>query len=256
MTTTDDLDWAWRHPRLPSPGPPADVELWVDPTDSLTVLRSVQALHDPSAGRVVVSPTPASRSGLTLITDVLAALGVEWRLRLGNLTDHAVDYAVERMATAGIRELYVLRSHRLAPIGWWCLRRLVSPHQVRLVLVLHATEATVAQLSTLDGCRIRSATPSLVASRSGFATVPPSTAWWSKEPFKAGYRQAGPGFLGNADNATLEEGALRYRGPRHDHLATHPDVPVRMIFTHHHLSAPAGRPARGLRCTQTNRRSW
>jgi hypothetical protein len=30
-------------------------------------------------------------------------------------------------------------------------RRLVSPHQVRLVLVLHATEATVARLSTLDG---------------------------------------------------------------------------------------------------------
>lgn len=84
MTTPVDLDWAWPHPTLSSSGPPADVELWVDPTDNLGVLRQVQALHDPSAGRVVVSPTPASRSGLTLITDVLGALGVEWRLRLGN----------------------------------------------------------------------------------------------------------------------------------------------------------------------------
>ena len=189
MTAPVDLDWGWRHPGQPSPGPPANVELWVDPTDSLAVLRQVQALHDPTAGRVVVSPTPASRSGLTLITDVLAALGVEWRLRLGNLTDQAVDYGVERMATAKVRELYVLRAHRLAPVGWWCLRRLVSPHQVRLILVLHATEATTAQLSTLDGCLIRHPTPTY-ESLSG--TVSSQAAWWSRDPFKAGSRQLGP----------------------------------------------------------------
>jgi hypothetical protein len=192
MTTPVDLGWGWRHPTLLSPGPAADVELWVDPTDSLAALRQVQALHDPSAGRVVVSPTPASRSGLTLITDVLAALGVEWRLRLGNLTDHAVDYAVERMAAAKVRELYVLRAHRLAPIGWWCLRRLVSPDQVRLVLVLHATEATTAQLSTLEGCHIRHAEPTDASLSSRFSTVAPKAAWWSKDPFKAGCRQPGP----------------------------------------------------------------
>jgi hypothetical protein len=189
MTAPVNLDWAWRHPTLPLLGPPADVELWADPADSLTVLRQIQALHDPSAGRVVMSPTPASRSGLTLITDVLAAVGVEWRLRLGNLTDHAVDYGVERMASAGVRELYILRVHRLAPVGWWCLRRLVSPHQVRLVMVLHATEATAAQLSTLDGCLIRHASPTY-ESLSG--TVSSQAAWWSKDPFKAGSRQLGP----------------------------------------------------------------
>jgi len=111
---------------------------------------------------------------------------------VGESTDHAVDYAVERMATAGVRELYVLRAHRLAPVGWWCLRRLVSPHQVRLVLILHATEATTAQLSTFEGCFIRSAAPSPTAIRSASGTLPSSTAWWSKDPFKAGCRQAGP----------------------------------------------------------------
>jgi hypothetical protein len=188
MTTPVELDWAWRHPSLPCPG----CRVVVDPTDSLTVLRQVQALHDPSAGRVVVSPTPASRSGLTLITDILGALSVEWRLRLGNLTDHAVDYTVERMAAAKVRELYVLRAHRLAPVGWWCLRRLVSPHQVRLVLVLHATEATTAQLSTLDGCPIRHAERTDASLSPPSGTVAPQAAWWSKDPFKAGRRQPGP----------------------------------------------------------------
>ena len=32
---------------------------------------------------------------------------------------------------------------------------MVSPNQVRLVLILHATEATTIQLSTLDGCHTR-----------------------------------------------------------------------------------------------------
>jgi hypothetical protein len=131
MITPYDLDWAWCRPTLPCPGPPADIELWVDPINSLTVLRQVRALHKPSAGRVVVSPTPPSRSGLTLLTDVLGALSVECRLRWGNLTDHAVDYAVAWMGTAKVRELYIQRAHRLAPAGWWCLRRLVSRHQVR-----------------------------------------------------------------------------------------------------------------------------
>jgi len=108
------------------------------------------------------------------------------------------------MATAKLRELHVLRVHRLAPVGWWCLRRLVSPNQVRLVLILHATEATTIQLSTLDGCHTRHAAPTYTSLP---GTAPRHPAWWSKDPFKARYRQPGPSPSWMA--STSHDGELR-----------------------------------------------
>jgi hypothetical protein len=83
----------------------------------LRVQRAIESLAGPAAGCVVVTPTPGTRSVGLLLQDVVRAAGVSTPADWGPLTRGMVSATIYLLRQAGVRDLYVLRAHRLAPRG-------------------------------------------------------------------------------------------------------------------------------------------
>jgi hypothetical protein len=132
----------------------------VDPPDSLRVQRAIESLADPAAGCVVVTPTPGTRSVGVLLQDLVRAAGVPPPADWGPFTRGMVSATMHPLRQARVRDLYVLRAHRLAPEGWSQLIDIADRVPLRLWLVIHQEGPSRAQLKVVEGRPVRWHLPS------------------------------------------------------------------------------------------------
>jgi hypothetical protein len=130
------------------------LHVMVDPPDSLRVQRAIERLAAPVAGCVVVTPTPGTMSVGLLLQDVVRAAGESIPADWGPLTRGMVSATIDLLRHASVRDLYVLRAHRLAPEGWSQLIHIAGRLPLRLWLVIHQERPSRAQLRALDGCPV------------------------------------------------------------------------------------------------------
>jgi hypothetical protein len=93
-----------------------EVRILLDPGDDVRVSVGLLERHDPSRGRVVVHPTPGTRSLQAFAHDVLGGLGrAVNRLDAEQLAGPAAAWRAVTawMATGQIEDLVVLRADRL-----------------------------------------------------------------------------------------------------------------------------------------------
>lgn len=112
----------------------------LDSEDNAAFTRTALRAHDPMAGRVVVHPTVAA-SDRPLWHDILRALAdtADQLARTGNMTDPQREEAVlARLREGRVRQLTVLRAHRIRSGKWADLVHLHIVTGVDLVLVHHA----------------------------------------------------------------------------------------------------------------------
>jgi hypothetical protein len=119
------------------------VQLLLDGDDDAAVHRAAYLWADPARGKIAVDPAPHTTSPACLALDVLRAMGRAGFSREGAermSTDPAWRAVTCWSLTAGVREVIVLRAHRLTVER---LRRLATWHDqtgIRLTLVAHTPE--------------------------------------------------------------------------------------------------------------------
>jgi hypothetical protein len=120
--------------------PPVMVVL--DPSDDVAVTKAVLADHDPARGRIVVDPTPGSGqpAASMLGKDLLVALGKP----ADQLSVQGVSGAVRGWQAAAawiagedIRQVIILRGHRLGAEPWAKLLELRARTGLSLIVVYH-----------------------------------------------------------------------------------------------------------------------
>lgn len=119
------------------------VTVLIDADDDAAVTTALLNAHDPTAGCVVVHPTPAVSSTSALARDVLRALGRP----IGRLSDERISTAgpafkaaAAWMIAEGVRDLIVLRAQLLSAASWEQLIELARCAGLRLVLVRHGLD--------------------------------------------------------------------------------------------------------------------
>ncbi|WP_280470599.1 hypothetical protein [Nocardia farcinica] len=120
------------------------VTVLLDPTDDAVVTHALLGVHDPTAGVVVVHPTPATSAATALGADLLAALGRSVARRTGERVSggEAVWHALAAWLIADrIVHLVVLRAHRLHHRQYTRLLQLRWLTGAHLVLVWHTHNA-------------------------------------------------------------------------------------------------------------------
>lgn len=128
----------------------------VDPADSEACHRAVTRLASIDQHRVVCHPTPGTGGQRSLAMDLLVALGKDHdALAVERLRPMAWQLARSWLAGEQIRDLFVLRAHRLAAERWRDLLSLPAARGMRLWLVVHRRAPTPAQHATLIGTRWR-----------------------------------------------------------------------------------------------------
>jgi hypothetical protein len=132
------------------------IDVLLDPGDRRFVVDWVAALADRRRGRLVVSPTPGTTSTRLLWQDLVHALGRQFALPEAEVLARSIQpgHLAILLSEAGIRQIYVLRAHRLGPNGWNEMRRLAEASGIRLCFVVHAAGATRTQMEMLHGCQV------------------------------------------------------------------------------------------------------
>jgi hypothetical protein len=114
------------------------------------VQRAIEDLAAPAFGCLVVTPTPGTQSVGVLLQDLVRATGAPIPPNWGPLTGGMVSATTELLRHARVRDVYVLRAHRLAPKGWSQLIDLAIQAPCRLWLVIHQERPSRAQLRLLQ----------------------------------------------------------------------------------------------------------
>lgn len=104
--------------------PERAVNVVADSCESVELARTVAALSDRTAGRVVFHPTPGTTSASDFAADVLTSLGKRFdALRFERVTKRAWELVETWFEAEQVRHLFVLRSARVDPA---LLRRLTD----------------------------------------------------------------------------------------------------------------------------------
>jgi hypothetical protein len=121
----------------------AEVQVLLDPADDVQVSVGLLERHDPARGRVIVHPTPGTRSPQAFAHDLLGGLGrAVNRLKAEQLAGPAAAWRAVTawMVTDQIDDLVVLRADRLTAGTWARVLGLGRETGTRLLLVCHTPQ--------------------------------------------------------------------------------------------------------------------
>jgi hypothetical protein len=121
----------------------AEVQVLLDPADDVQVSVGLLERHDPARGRVIVHPTPGTRSPQAFAHDLLGALGrAVNRLKAEQLAGPAAAWRAVTawMVTDQIDDLVVLRADRLSAGTWARVLGLGRETGCRMLLVCHTPQ--------------------------------------------------------------------------------------------------------------------
>ena len=122
-----------------------------DIDDRPAVIRDLAQAHNPSAGVIVIRPTPG-RGDSGIARDILRALGKRFDIpRTPRSAARLLAPTRLWLKAERIRYLIVVRAHLLAPADWTALRTLAAASVNEICLVIHAPHVSDAHHATLRG---------------------------------------------------------------------------------------------------------
>ena len=171
-----------------------------DPDNDAAVVRAVRYRCRPGSGRLALAPCPEHAPTDHLMAEMLASLGVLWRLpfRLPRLQAPVTDAQLAivewelswALHEAGVTEVWVLGAQWLAPLAWLWLRHTAEREGLHLVFVASGDPSSADHGAALAGCRVHQVDPARLAP-SGHRGLP----WWSHPLTTPPGRRVGRGSL-------------------------------------------------------------